>query len=376
MASKYELSIAKDYVSSWGVVEGVRELFQNALDQETVDSTNKMFFDYNSETETLSIGNLKSILEIKTLLLGTSSKKESDNTIGQFGEGYKVGTLALIRAGKQVVFKNYGMKQVWKPRFVNSRRYGTQVLTFFVETQHVWNPVPHHNLVIEISGITEEEYESIAEKNLHINKPNEIYDGKQYGQILLDDEHKGKIYVNGLYVDTYSQFHFGYNLNPMFIKLDRDRRSVRDFDLRDKTSYMWGYNPKAPELVALINASAPDTSLLEYNANTNKNNIAERVYEEFKEEHGENAIPITCQSELIEVQKKYPNSKAVLVKDGVKSFVTVSSAYNENKEDPIEVEFLSDRFDSWLVELTDNYEIEDELIDKFEELLEELREGE
>ena len=54
---KFELSISPDYVADWGVIEAVRELFQNALDQQTINKNNKMFFTYDKESKILRIGN-------------------------------------------------------------------------------------------------------------------------------------------------------------------------------------------------------------------------------------------------------------------------------------------------------------------------------
>ena len=52
--SKYELSISADYVSSWGVVEGAREFFQNALDEQTEDPGNTMFHEYDPSEQILT----------------------------------------------------------------------------------------------------------------------------------------------------------------------------------------------------------------------------------------------------------------------------------------------------------------------------------
>ena len=45
--ANYELTVSMGYVPTWTHVDAVREIFQNAKDEETVNPENKMFFDYN-----------------------------------------------------------------------------------------------------------------------------------------------------------------------------------------------------------------------------------------------------------------------------------------------------------------------------------------
>ena len=104
---KYELSISADYVPGWGVTEAVREFFQNSIDEETRDSSNKMLFEYDEAEEKLIIGNKHSELDIKTLLFGTTTKNDDDAMIGNHGEGYKIATVVLLRLGKTVVFLHF-----------------------------------------------------------------------------------------------------------------------------------------------------------------------------------------------------------------------------------------------------------------------------
>ena len=197
---KYELSISADYVPGWGVTEAVREFFQNSIDEETRDSSNKMLFEYDEAEEKLIIGNKHSELDIKTLLFGTTTKNDDDAMIGNHGEGYKIATVVLLRLGKTVVFNNYCRREVWRPRLVKSRKYdGALVPTFFVETAAVWEKVPDHSLMIEISGITPEEYEKVKKSNLHLQGDYQKIE-TMYGDILESPEHKGKIFVGGLYI--------------------------------------------------------------------------------------------------------------------------------------------------------------------------------
>ena len=181
--SKIELSLASDYVPSWTIVDAIRELFQNALDQEVQVPDNKASWSYDNGT--FKICNKQSTLTAKTLLLGTSSKSSDSKTIGQFGEGYKIATLVLLRNAKQVTIYNYGLREVWRPRFVKSRRFGTDILTFFIDKEYPWKQVPDNDLTIEVTGLTDEEWiEQIVPANLHLQSDVKIEESNEYGEAL------------------------------------------------------------------------------------------------------------------------------------------------------------------------------------------------
>lgn len=235
--SKIELSLASDYVPSWTIVDAFRELFQNALDQETQCPDNKASWSYDAASHTVRISNRKSSLTTKSLLLGSSTKAGDTKTIGQFGEGYKVATLVLLRNDKPVVFYNYGCREVWRPRFVKSRRFQADVLTFFIDKEYPWTSVPNEDLTIEIQGITEQEWtEHIVPSNLHLRTDYTVVEETEYGQIL---DIPGQVFVNGLFVCNYKDYRHSYNFKPGQLKLDRDRKLASDFDLKWLASKMW-----------------------------------------------------------------------------------------------------------------------------------------
>ncbi|PAV30339.1 hypothetical protein CIL05_07665 [Virgibacillus profundi] len=328
--SKFELSIAKDYVPTWNYIDAVRELFQNALDQQTITEDNEMFFDYNPETEILSIGNKLSILDTSSLLLGATTKADEDETIGQFGEGYKIATLVLTRENHPVTFYNYGAKEVWQPRFVNSRKYRAEVLTFFVDKKYPWQGIPHHNLVITVENITQEQYDSIIETNLHLQDIGEHFSTDK-GRILLDDRYKGKVFVSGLFICDYSNYHHGYDFKPKELSIDRDRKLVDNFDLRWLASQMWlkQTSDEMREIASdLIISDAADTEFVKHVGFDRENFVktANHVYSSFKKEYGDGAIPISSQEELESISG---NVKPIMVSSEYKNVVKSSSHYAE-----------------------------------------------
>jgi hypothetical protein len=343
--SKFELSLAKDYVPKWTVVDAVRELFQNALDQQTTVPDNEMFFKYDESEKTLYIGNKSSVLNVNTLLLGASSKRNDPNTIGQFGEGYKIATLVLTRLDKKVTFYNYGVKEVWRPRFVKSKRYDAEILTFFIDKKFIWQKVPDNNLTITVENITPEEYEEIIESNLHLQNI-ELVKVTPFGRILLEPKFQGKVYVNGLYVCTHRPYKYGYDFKPQYINIDRDRKLADSFDLEWLSSKMWG-GEEGKSTLELIKEDAADVKFISnsYGNYGAYQSIADDAYEEFKEEHGEDAVPVTSQEEYESVNKKY---KPVFVSPTYSSTIKSSSHYKVNDAPKVKKRTPKERLDQWL----------------------------
>lgn len=218
---RYELSIGKNYVSSWGISEAIRELVQNCIDSET----NGNEFYYDLQGDTLTLGNKNTSLDVSTLVMGNTSKSNSDKYIGKYGEGFKLALLVLTRLGNSVIINN-GNKE-WVPSIEYSNEFQTEVLCINEsDCINIGN-----NLEYSIDGIDKDCLESINEIILIFNKYNFI--NTNYGQILTDKQYRGKMYVNGLYVMTDSDFDYGYNFEAQYVKLDRDRKYISWSDLRE-----------------------------------------------------------------------------------------------------------------------------------------------
>jgi hypothetical protein len=359
---KIELTIASDYVPDWTIVDAIRELFQNALDQEVQNPANKASWSY--EDGTFKICNKSSQLSANTLLLGASTKADDSRTIGQFGEGYKVATLVLLRNQKTVTIYNYSLREVWRPRFVKSRRFGVPILTFFIDKEYTWTKVPDNDLTIEVTGLTEAEwFEQVVPSNLHLQAGYSVEESNEYGEALSDAEHAGLVFVNGLYVCKYEPYKFGYNFKPGNLKLDRDRKLVSDFDLCWLSSKFWMNSPRAIDFIEQGLADVSYISDMSWYGSSVK--LTDEAFERFRLVHGPRAVPVTTQEEADKVPTGY---KAVIVSSSYKSLITRSSAYEEPEDDSIDP---LDKLQQWFESIEDKLTKEE--VEQFNEIMKELR---
>ena len=131
MSTCFELPLTPNYVRDWDFGMAVRELIQNGLGQQSVDAKSLFSVDYDPDTQKLKFTNARSRLKVNTLLLGRSSKSNDEDTVGQFGEGYKIAALVLNRLGKTFTIYNNMMNQIWTSKFKNSRKWLDKLLVFF-----------------------------------------------------------------------------------------------------------------------------------------------------------------------------------------------------------------------------------------------------
>lgn len=237
--TKYELALHESYVTNWGVREALRELLQNMNDQEVVDKSNPKFVEYNKDNETLHMGNAKSVLERKTLLLGYTTKNEDTRTTGQFGEGYKLALLVLTRLGKNVTIYNYAKGETWKPKMVTSKRFdGEKILVIEVVKSGIFSKHPNRDLTFEIEGITVEDYAELEDLTYTKPKSGDCLE-TVYGTIDYRESEKGNLYIGGILTAKSDLFRYGYNINPENIKLGRDRDIVNEYEVSEMTTVIW-----------------------------------------------------------------------------------------------------------------------------------------
>lgn len=359
--SRFELGMSVDYASSWGVADAVREFFQNAIDEQKENPENKMSFSYDEEKQVLSIGNLKSKLTPKTLLLGCSGKRGKKGLIGTHGEGYKVATVVLVRNGVKVNIYNNEANEVWQSKIINSRRYGAEVVCFDVEKKF-FNK--RENLCIELVGITPEMYSSIVESNLHLQDDlGEVVETK-HGRILNNKRYSGNIYVEGLFVCHNELIDSGYDFNADMITLDRDRGLVDTFDVKMAIATLYvsigdskyiAENIKKRDLDYIATKLQNAKSI--YGEAELADKVSDAVYEDFKKEYGEDAIPVSD----TDIYNMYAESglNPVMVSSNVNEIIRV---VNRNFYEDVVIKDLDEEFENWISR--NKFLLKDDEVDK------------
>ena len=250
---KYELPISPNYVSNWGVKEAIREILQNAIDAEKCDYEKQI--SYNEELHNLYITTKGTTLPISSLVLGCSSKTNEDNMIGKFGEGYKLALVVLLRNGHQISIANG--EDYWDISFEYSDTYKTEVLCVGTLNKCLVQEVP--SIVFCITNIDQDLYNEFLQYFPCINEDYGETVESAYGSILLDKRFKGKMYVEGLYIQSDNNFDYGYNFNADVVDLDRDRKAINYYELRRLTAAsVVSAETCSPELFKAISDSCVD----------------------------------------------------------------------------------------------------------------------
>jgi len=295
--SKLELSINVNYLPAWGAWEGIRELVQNGKDAETEFGAPLTVSHLNG---TLRIENEGAQLSREALLFGTSSKSGRSDMIGKFGEGLKLGILALVRAGHKVRIRSGS--EVWTALIERSEKYDADVLKF----DCVGGREDKKRVRVEIENVSKLEWERLRERFLFlVKRGKDDYVATERGELLLSERYKGDIYVKGIYVQTDSRLGAGYNFSN--VEVDRDRKMVASWELQWYCAQIWAEAAaKRPDLMdPLFNLALDgkaDVAGLENNASYAPEAVKKCMATTFAAKFGENAVPVANLAESAEVE--------------------------------------------------------------------------
>jgi len=292
------LPISKNYVEHWGLWEAVREFIQNAVD---VDSSARVTI-FHDELKIDSIGEIQP----QSLLLGESTKRGDNSTIGKYGEGYKLALLVLTRMGYEVNIATG--EQIWTPVFREHPQLGTECLhiDFSDRPKSVFTTVT-------VRGLKPEDAAEISDKYLPLRTDYEVVAEAKGKQVLDDtggtyDEYHDvqptkNIFIKGLWVCALptEDFWFSYNLTPDAIELDRDRGSVDTWDLQYQATKLLTEAGEAQLLAQMAEAGATDISSCfesiikgsgHYGGVGFAQQIADMAERDFVEKYGTKAYPM------------------------------------------------------------------------------------
>jgi len=252
--------ISTNYVKSWTWETGIRELFQNWLD---ADGQEHGSVDYDVESQMLILTNPGQLTR-KSLLLGESEKPSG--SIGQFGEGYKLGALALLREGKSLTLQS-GTMSFCAGLYAFEDEFCLQFSLREADTEY-----PDQVRAI-IHPITVAEWEQIDQ----LFSPDALYTTDR-GEVLEEQ----RLYVGGLYVKDLDkvQYTYGYNLRPSNVQINRDREMIESFDLKYEIAAIWSeLQPTHPDKVwDLISKQSIEVAHLHYHIQREqKKNVVNRM---------------------------------------------------------------------------------------------------
>ncbi|XP_062518650.1 uncharacterized protein LOC134193825 isoform X1 [Corticium candelabrum] len=346
---RVNLSIERSYSPTWQLWEGVREMVQNWYDGllETRESLRKTIYVpkleieksenseertveynasvdlpsgglttrrdlgkvcYSAEKKCLTLVNHKTELARKVLLLGYTKKPHCEDVIGEFGEGLKIGALALYREGRRVTVETKTDRWCFTVDHHKSFK-DSRVLTVIVSDRNEtvcdelcdFPTCPLLNLGPEdtcttISPITEKEWEQQTQRFLFLEPPLDSVNTDK-GRLMMDTHLAGQLYVRGVWVTDMKTDDLVAGVDFYRMRLDRDRRAVvHKSDIDHQVSSMWTEAlEKKPEWASRyyrLLHSGGSCDVRHASFYMQEATTASLVAKEFFKQNGQNALPL------------------------------------------------------------------------------------
>lgn len=308
---KHVLPIKSTYVSGWGVWEALRELVQNAKDEEQ-QNDHAMRISYGDGW--LHIDNEGADLTVNALLIGQTSKAGKRELRGEHGEGLDLAFLAAVRDNYDVEVLTQSER--WVPKLEQRKEFNWE-RCLVVSTRKLAKPRTGVRVSVRMDRNTWLKHEN---RFLFLTPPKEAME-TDAGTLILDEDRRGQIFVKGIYVmNSDKTYQFGFDLRD--VKLDRDRRMVDDFDLRWELARIVRMalsrepDKYAPTVLGLLDKGSKEVeSLGSQLEKGSKASLALAAV--FREKHGEHAVPVGSMAE-----------SQALDRMGAKGVVVSASAVN------------------------------------------------
>ena len=272
---------------------------------------------YSPSTSSLTLLNLRTTLTRKVLLIGYSTKRGVEGMVGSFGEGLKVGLLALLRGGGGAGVWMQTGGEVWRFGLYEDAGYGERLLGVWTEEREEEggvevegeavgetvlrasiDPLNRADTTTVVTGVSPAEWAEWVTDFLFLSPPlPQSHVRVSQGALLLSEPHRHALYVKGFKVATLLPSELTYGVDLKRVQLDRDRKAVlQPADLHRQVGSMWVEAVNArPDLLPLyfdllMNAS---TSAEARNAEYYMSNaIIESIATTFFAQHGPLSQPV------------------------------------------------------------------------------------
>jgi hypothetical protein len=206
-----KFGISENYVPDWGVVQAIREIYQNFIDYGTFDVSITQITDGHS---CVRISNDYNPDSWEFLKIGFSNKK--DGSIGKHGEGLKLAGLIFNRNKKG--FRIDSPIGRAEPIYYEDDNigvcYGLGISDIKTDKFEIYFEADDSDIEVFKEGYLKDE---------------DIIHSTYYGNIV--NKKKGNIYVGGLYVCYLKDFKYAMDFNPDLVNLGRDRSVPSTWDL-------------------------------------------------------------------------------------------------------------------------------------------------
>ena len=216
------------------------------------------FIRFSREKGTLELTNFKSKLQLASLNFGESTKRKCEKLAGTHGEGMKVGTVVMLRSGYQVRFESSG--SYWNFSILGRTRSqiycrispmkDTKLLQLKTNAKrdpkkpknHIWEDVSikigrlrgSESLKIDIS-----DFKKWLNVSTDLIRPSKVIHTFQ-GDLILDENFKGKIYLKGLLLANGSARPLKFAYNVFQGSVNRDGQRLIDPQERQKFLQIYG----------------------------------------------------------------------------------------------------------------------------------------
>lgn len=238
----------------------------------TKDASIMGYIRYLDNKGQLELTNFKAKLQRNHLGFGVSSKRgqrgSATHLAGTHGEGFKVGALVMVRKGYQVRYES--SSYYWKFSLEGKVTESLYCRTTPMKEEkanrlktdykgkvgpgllardswlkgNIWEDTTVRIGKVygkKTSGKRVEDwiFRDWIKVALALDQPSNIFN-TPFGDLILDDEYAGRVYLKGLRLSEEELFHFAYNLAQGTVNRDRERLIATDEEARNLAK-IWGF---------------------------------------------------------------------------------------------------------------------------------------